>query len=169
MMHSLETKRKVLTEIIKTRINGHAPVIAISKQFNIPDATVSTWHLRLNKGEMEDILNQDEIARIELTAKSEWTEALINTRSQALDNMMDIHKTVGEVIKGDNPRDMQSAAFAMKEITKAAFDVYGQPIGSKVVDVNVNGRVEIDQVIRIVELPEKRIVQLPPTITVEPD
>jgi len=170
-MHDMTTKRNVLVEIVKTRINGHAPVCAIAKQFDVPHTTVSQWHLRLNQGKESELLNDEEIEQIEIIAKSEWAAAVHKTRSLALDNMVSVHEKMRDTLKDDgsgsySARDTQSVSMAVKEITKAAYDVYGAPIGTKQVDVNVNGRVAIEQTVRIVELPEKRGVELPLTAEV---
>ena len=170
-MHDMTTKRNVLVEIVKTRINGHAPVCAIAKQFDVPHATVSQWHLRLNQGKETELLNDEEIEQIEILAKSDWTEAVQKTRSLALDNMVKVHETMRDTLIDDgngsfSARDAQSVSMAVKEVTKAAFDVYGAPIGTKQLDVNVNGRVAIENTVRIVELPAKREVELPLTAEV---
>ena len=170
-MHDMATKRNVLVEIVKTRINGHAPVCAIAKQFDVPHATVSQWHLRLNQGKETELLSDEEIEQIEILAKSEWTAAVHKTRSLALDNMVSVHEKMRDTLIDDgngsfSARDSQSVSMAVKEITKAAFDVYGAPIGTKQLDVNVNGRVAIEQTVRIVELPAKRDVEIPVNATV---
>tara|TARA_R110000751_G_scaffold144584_1_gene248183 strand:- start:8 stop:526 length:519 start_codon:yes stop_codon:yes gene_type:complete len=170
-MHDMTTKRNVLVEIVKTRINGHAPVCAIAKQFDVPHATVSQWHLRLNQGKETELLSDEEISEIEIMAKSEWTEAVHRTRSLALDNMVSVHEKMSDTLKDDgngsfSARDAQSVSMAVKEVTKAAFDVYGAPIGTKQLDVNVNGRVAIEQTVRIVELPVKREIEIPVNVTV---
>jgi len=167
----MTTKRNVLVEIVKTRINGHAPVCAIAKQFDVPHATVSQWHLRLNQGKETELLNDEEIEQIEIMAKSEWTAAVQKTRSLALDNMVSVHEKMSDTLKDDgngsfSARDAQSVSMAVKEITKAAYDVYGAPIGTKQLDVNVNGRVAIEQTVRIVELPVKREIEIPVNVTV---
>ena len=164
----MTTKRNVLVEIVKTRINGHAPVCAIAKQFDVPHATVSQWHLRLNQGKETELLNDEEISEIEIIAQSEWTAAVHKTRSLALDNMVKVHEKMRDTLTDDgdgtySARDTQSVSMAVKEVTKAAFDVYGAPIGTKQLDVNVNGRVAIEQTVRIVELPAKRDVEIPLT------
>jgi|GEM_PF-3950488 transposase-like protein len=167
-MHDMTTKRNVLVEIVKTRINGHAPVCAIAKQFDVPHATVSQWHLRLNQGKETELLSDEEISEIEIMAKSDWTEAVQKTRSLALDNMVQVHEKMSDTLKDDgngsfSARDAQSVSMAVKEITKSAFDVYGAPIGTKHVEMSVNGKVAIENTVRIVELPAKREVEIPST------
>ena len=159
-MHSIDLKRAVLTECVKTRINGHAPVIAISDHYDLPHSTVAMWHSALKRGDLDHLISPDEVEAIEVIGKSEWTQALTKTRAKSLSNMVLIHDRMGQALEDDgNERSVMQLSVALDKVTNVAHNVHSLPIGKQAVDVNVSGVVE--HAVKIIELPTKKPVSIP--------